>query len=51
MAESKDGAVYLGGITKAFGIVNEQNGFVAKVSSNGELMWMKMLGGLLTTTF
>ena len=35
----------------AFGITNNQNGFVAKVSSNGDLLWMKMLGGLLTTTF
>lgn len=48
--QSKDGAIYIGGNTEAFGIPNNQDILVAKFNSNGDLQWVKLLGGLGEST-
>ena len=47
ITESDDSSrvIYIGGYTVAFGITNLGDAFVIKLTSNGDLQWIKLFGG------
>ena len=51
IAESKDPdrSIYIGAKTEGFGITNVQDGLLIKLTNNGELVWIKRIGGLGST--
>lgn len=45
VAESVDGSLYMGGITKSFTEKGDANIYVVKTDANGKQLWQKLYGG------
>lgn len=45
ITESGDSAIYIGGWTDAFGITHDSDAILIKLSSNGDLEWIRLIGG------
>ena len=46
ISESGDssGAIYVGGYTNAFGVMNDSDALIIKLNANGDLEWIKRAG-------